>query len=245
MSAPANNPLILVIEDEAAIRKFLRATLSAHQYRVNEATTARDGAIQAGMQPPDLILLDLGLPDGNGLDLTKQIRSWSNVPIIVVSARGREQDKVEALDAGADDYLTKPFGVGELTARIRVALRHAARIGRSGGEPMYEATADDRTLRVDLAARHVRLVDSKGVERDVKLTPTEYKLLALLVRHAGKVLTHQQILTEIWGPAHAHDVQYLRVYAGQLRQKLEADPAQPRFLITESGVGYRLAENAG
>lgn len=239
MSTPPHSPLVLVIEDEPPIQKFLRATLTAHGYRVNQAATAKEGVIQAGMQPPDLIILDLGLPDRDGLEVTREIRTWSSIPIIVLSARGQEQDKVAALDAGADDYLTKPFGVGELTARIRVALRHAA--GTPGGEPTYEAAIDGRTVRVDLAARVVRVADNAGPERELRLTPTEFKFLALLIKHAGKVLTHQQILKEVWGPTHVHDVQYLRVYAGQLRQKLEADPAQPRFLVTEPGVGYRLA----
>jgi two-component system KDP operon response regulator KdpE len=236
--------LVLVIEDEVPIRKFLRATLTAHGYRINEAGTARDGVMQAGMQPPDLIILDLGLPDADGLDVTNQIREWSKVPIIVLSARGQEQDKVDALDAGADDYLTKPFSVAELMARLRVALRHAAAFNESGASPVYECTRDNRTLKVDLVKRRAWLKDSAAgnIESKLHLTPTEFKLLGLLVRHAGKVLTHKQILTEVWGPSHAADVQYLRVYAGQLRQKLEVDPAQPQFLITEAGVGYRLAD---
>ncbi|MEK6703259.1 MAG: response regulator [Planctomycetota bacterium] len=243
-------PLILIIEDEAPIRKFLRATLTAHGYRLVEAATARDGLVQAGMQPPDLIVLDLGLPDGDGLDVTRQLRTWTSVPIIVLSARGQESDKVAALDAGADDYLTKPFGVGELTARIRVALRHAARPGApgtAGSSSVYETSADGRTIRVDLAARLVRVQDdaSTVAPAELRLTPTEFKLLAFLIKHAGKVLTHQQILREVWGPTHQSDVQYLRVYAGQLRQKLERDAAQPRFLITEPGVGYRLIEESG
>jgi two-component system KDP operon response regulator KdpE len=161
------------------------------------------------------------------------------VPIVVLSARGQERDKVAALDAGADDYLTKPFGVAELNARIRVALRHAARASASA-DPVYEATKGGRTLRVDTEARTVRVSDGSA-PRDVRLTPTEFKLLAFLVKHAGKVLTHQHILREVWGPTHTGDVQYLRVYAGQLRQKLEADPAQPQFLVTEPGVGYRVS----
>jgi two-component system KDP operon response regulator KdpE len=239
-----NKPLVLVIEDELPIRKFLRATLTAHGFRMNEAGTAREGVMQAGMQPPDLIILDLGLPDADGLEVTRQIREWSKVPIIVLSARGQEQDKVNALDAGADDYLTKPFGVGELMARLRVALRHGAAIGDSVAQSEYECTRDRRTLRVDLARRRVWLKEetASGDQLEVRLTPTEFRLLGLLVVHAGKVLTHKQLLTEVWGPSHAGDVQYLRVYAGQLRQKLEADPAQPLFLITEPGVGYRLSE---
>lgn len=246
-SATSTGPasLILVIEDEAPIRKFLRATLTAHGYRLAEAATARQGLLQAGMQPPDLIILDLGLPDGDGLDVTRQLRTWTSVPIIVLSARGQESDKIAALDAGADDYLTKPFGVGELSARIRVALRHASRPGTPGGAAasgVYEAAADGRTIRVDLAARLVYVQTSDSPKAELRLTPTEYKLLAMLIKHAGRVLTHQQILKEVWGPSHQNDVQYLRVYAGHLRQKLESDPAQPRFLITEPGIGYRLVE---
>ncbi len=239
MNTPSHSPLLLIIEDEEPIRKFLRATLESLGYRVKDAATARDGLLQARTQRPDMILLDLGLPDGDGLDVTRQVRTESRVPIIVLSARGQEADKVAALDAGADDYLTKPFGVGELTARIRVALRHAARPA-SSAEPVYEATIGGRTLRVDPVARSVRIHEAGG-GRELRLTPTEFKLLAFLVKHAGKVLTHQQILKEVWGPTHGTDVQYLRVYAAQLRQKLEIVPAQPRFLITEAGVGYRLA----
>jgi two-component system KDP operon response regulator KdpE len=236
----APGPLVLLIEDEPPIRNFLRATLGAHGYRLNEAATARDGVIQAGMQPPDLIILDLGLPDGDGLDVTRQIRTWSNVPIIVLSARGQEQDKVAALEAGADDYLTKPFGVGELVARLRVAQRHAAHVVGERGEAVYEATKDGRTLRVDLSSRQINVIDG-GVAREVRLTPIEYRLLETLVKHAGKVLTQSHLLKEVWGPSHINDVQYLRVYAAQLRRKIEVDPAQPRFLMTEAGVGYRLA----
>ena len=235
--------LVLIIEDEEPIRRFLRATLEANHFRVKESSTARDGVLQAVTIRPDLILLDLGLPDGDGLQVTKTIRTESAVPIVVLSARGQESDKVAALDAGADDYLTKPFGVGELLARIRVALRHSALAGSpSGGDPKpYETTIDGRTLRVDPLARLVHLSDSSG-KREIRLTPMEFKLLAFLVKHAGKVLTHQMILKEVWGPQHQSDVQYLRVYAGELRKKLEADSAQPRFLLTEPGVGYRLAD---
>jgi two-component system KDP operon response regulator KdpE len=235
-------PLILIIEDEEPIRRFLRATLEANHFRVKESSTARDGVLQAVTIRPDLILLDLGLPDGDGLQVTSTIRTESSVPIVVLSARGQESDKVAALDAGADDYLTKPFGVGELLARIRVALRHSALAGSrsaSGETKPYEATIDGRTLRVDPVARLVHLTDANG-RREVRLTPMEFKLLAFLVKHAGKVLTHQMVLKEVWGPQHTSDVQYLRVYAGELRKKLEADSAQPRFLLTEPGVGYRL-----
>jgi two-component system KDP operon response regulator KdpE len=236
MTQAAHSPLVIIIEDEAPIRRFLRATLESQGYRVKEAQTARDGLAHARTQRPDLILLDLGLPDGDGIQVTRQVRADSSVPIVVLSARGQEADKVAALDAGADDYLTKPFGVDELNARLRVALRHAS---RPAAGAVYESSADGRTLRIDTDARTVAVSDATST-RDVRLTPTEFKLLAFLVRHAGKVLTHQQILKEVWGPTHASDVQYLRVYAGQLRQKLEPDPAQPRFLITEPGVGYRL-----
>lgn len=239
MTVPLHSPLLLVIEDEQPIRRFLRATLESQGYRVREAETARDGLLPARTQRPDLILLDLGLPDADGIEVTRKVRAESSVPIVVLSARGVEQDKIAALDAGADDYLTKPFGVGELGARIRVALRHAMQPVASA-DRLYAATADGRTLRVDLEHRRVRVSDGGG-EREVRLTPTEFRLLAYLVKYAGKVLTHQQILKEVWGPTHAGDVQYLRVYAGQLRQKLEADPAQPRFLTTEPAVGYRLA----
>lgn len=251
-TVPAHMPLVLIIEDEEPIRRFLRATLEANHYRVKEAGTARDGTLLAVTAYPDIILLDLGLPDGDGLNVTRAIRKESCTPIVVLSARGQESDKVAALDAGADDYLTKPFGVGELLARLRVALRHAnAAPGRgasgSAEQPPYECTADGRTLRVDLAARLVFVTDqASGPEgpgrREVRLTPMEFKLLAFLVKHSGKVLTHQMILKEVWGPQHASDVQYLRVYAGELRKKLEVDPAQPRFIVTEPGVGYRLAE---
>lgn len=240
MSAPANGPLVLVVEDDQPIRRFLRATLESQGYRVKEAATATEGLLQARTQRPDLILLDLGLPDGDGIDITKAIRSDSGVPIVVLSARGQEQDKVAALDAGADDYLTKPFGVSELAARIRVALRHAASPGGSATPVVYEATADGRTLHVNVDTRTVRVTDTDGA-RQIRLTVTEFKLLAFLVKHAGKVLTHQQILKEVWGPTHTRDLQYLRVYAGQLRQKIEASSAQPQFLVTEPGIGYRLA----
>lgn len=251
---PAHMPLVLIIEDEEPIRRFLRATLEANHYRVKETGTARDGTLLAVTAYPDVILLDLGLPDGDGLNVTRAIRKESRTPIVILSARGQESDKVTALDAGADDYLTKPFGVGELLARLRVALRHANAAGdrASSGSaevPPYECTAGGRTLRVDLSARLVHISDPAsasgvGERREVRLTPMEFKLLAFMVKHAGKVLTHQLILREVWGPQHISDVQYLRVYAGELRKKLEADPAQPRFIITEPGVGYRLTEAA-
>ena len=228
MTEPAIS--VLLIEDEPQMRRFLRAALDSGSWHLIEAATAREGLAQAASRTPDLILLDLGLPDGDGLDLTRRIREWSTVPIIVLSARGREADKVSALDAGADDYLTKPFGVEELLARMRVALRHAARI-EGGGEPAFESGE----LRVDLADRRVTVGGT-----DVHLTPLEYKLLATLVRHAGKVLTHRLLLREVWGPNAQTQTHYLRVYMTQLRHKIEADPARPRLLLTEPGVGYRL-----
>jgi two-component system KDP operon response regulator KdpE len=224
-------PLILLIEDEPQMRRFLRAALGAQDYGLVEATTARDGLAQAASRNPDVILLDLGLPDRDGLEVTRELREWSAIPIIVLSARGREQDKVAALDLGADDYLTKPFGVEELLARIRVALRHAALPPGAPPEPVFEAG----DVRVDLVRREVR----RGGQ-EVHLTPTEYKLLTLLIRHAGKVLTHRQLLKEVWGTNYADQSHYVRVYMAQLRQKLEADPARPRLLVTEPGVGYRL-----
>lgn len=223
-------PLVLLIEDEPQMRRFLRAALESHNYRLVEATTAREGLAQATSRTPDVILLDLGLPDGDGIDLARRIREWATTPIIVISARGKEQDKVAALDAGADDYLTKPFGTSELLARLRVALRHAARAG-AAAEPVF-AVGD---LRVDLAARRVFVAGE-----EVHLTPTEYKLLTELVRDAGKVLTHRQLLNAVWGPNAVEHTHYLRVYMTQLRHKLERDPTRPRHLQTEPGVGYRL-----
>jgi two-component system KDP operon response regulator KdpE len=198
-----------------------------------EAETAKEGLAQAAARNPDVILLDLGLPDRDGLEVARELREWSPTPIIVLSARGREEDKVRALDLGADDYLTKPFGVDELLARIRVALRHAAMPPGTAPEPVFEAGE----LRVDLAARRVWRGDE-----EIHLTPTEYKLLTTLVRHAGKVLTHRQLLKEVWGANYANQSHYVRVYMAQLRQKIEADPARPRLLLTEPGVGYRLRD---
>ena len=225
-------PVILVIEDEAPLQKFLRLTLGSEGYNVIEAATGESGVRHAAYDRPDLIILDLGLPDLDGLEVTKQIREWSAVPIIVVSARGKEQDKVVALDAGADDYLTKPFGAGELTARVRVALRHAATRNVADGATVFESG----DLRVDLVRREVSV---RGTQ--AKLTPNEFRLLATLVKHAGMVLTHRQLLKEVWGPGSGQETHYLRVYMNQLRQKIEADPARPVHLLTETGVGYRLA----
>ncbi len=225
-------PRILVVEDEPEIRRFLRVSLDHHGFRLSEVPTVRDAIAQAAMQPPDLMILDLGLPDGDGLDVIRNVREWSPLPIVVLSARGQEQDKVRALDAGADDYLTKPFGIEELLARVRVALRHAARAGNDDASATFQVG----DLRIDQATRRVTVRD-----HEVHLTPTEYKLLTLLVRHAGKVLTHRQLLKEVWGPGSAQETQYLRVFMAALRQKLEEKPAQPRYLLTELGVGYRLA----
>ena len=227
-------PTVLVIEDEPQMRRFLRSALEGNGYRVVEVATARDGLAQAAGRNPDVILLDLGLPDADGLDVTRRLREWAATPVIVISARGLEKDKIGALDAGADDYLTKPFGVGELLARIRVALRHASRTADEAAEPVFT----QGELTVDLARRRVF---AAGAE--VHLTPTEYKLLTLLVRHAGKVVTQRQALREVWGPNYATQTHYLRVYMAQLRHKLERDPARPRLLLTEPGVGYRLKVN--
>lgn len=224
-------PVVLIIEDEPQMRLFLRTALESHECRPVEAATAREGLAQASGRNPDVILLDLGLPDGDGIDLTRTIREWSRTPIIVLSARGREQDKIAALDAGADDYLTKPFGVGELMARLRVALRHAAQPEGAGTDAVFAAG----DLRVDLGKRQVWVANA-----EVHLTPLQYKLLAALVRHAGQVLSHRRLLQEVWGPNVAEHTHYLRVYMAQLRHKLERDPARPRLLLTESGVGYRL-----
>ena len=223
--------MVLVIEDEPPIRRFLRPTLTSQGYRLVEAETGEDGLLQAATRQPDLVILDLGLPDLDGLEVIRRLREWTAVPIIVLSARGSESDKVAALDAGADDYVAKPFAVGELLARARVALRHAASAGREGAESTF-ALGD---LRVDLLRRRVFVGDA-----EIRLTPIEYRLLAVLVRHAGKVLTHRQLLQEVWGPAQVEQTHYLRVYMANLRRKLEADPARPRFLRTEPGVGYRL-----
>jgi len=221
---------VLVIEDEPEIRRFLRTTLPAHGFRLIEATTGQDGLTEARARNPDLILLDLGLPDLDGTEVIRQVREWTATPIIVLSAREQEQMKVGALDQGADDYLTKPFGVHELLARMRTALRHVARVADAG-----ESVFSVEGLRVDLGRRQV-FVSGK----EIHLTPIEYKLLTALVRHAGKVLTHRQLLKEVWGPLHVDESHYLRVYMRQLRNKVETNPAHPRYLVTELGVGYRL-----
>jgi two-component system KDP operon response regulator KdpE len=227
LSDPA--PLILVIEDDSRMRRFLRASLRGNGYQVFEAETGADGLVQAKSRNPELVLLDLGLPDLDGLVVTERLREWTKTPIVVISARGKEEDKIKALDSGADDYLTKPFGVGELLARIRVALRHAA----SG--PTGTTQFCFGQVKLDLLKRQVLVRD-----QEVHLTPIEYKLLATLVKHAGRVITHRQLLREVWGPSSSDQTQYLRVYMGQLRHKLEDNPGRPQFLTTEPGVGYRL-----
>jgi len=226
------DPVVVLIEDEPQIRKFLRATLAGQGYRLFEATTGADGVVEVGSRQPDVVIVDLGLPDMDGLDVIRRVREWTDVPVIVLSARGQERDKVVALDAGADDYVSKPFGAGELLARIRVALRRTAGASHEADDAVFKVGE----LRVDLLHRQV-LVNGK----EIHLTPIEYKLLTMLVRHAGKVVMHQQLLREVWGPAHTEQAHYARVYMAHLRHKLEAEPARPRYLLTEPGVGYRLA----
>jgi two-component system KDP operon response regulator KdpE len=226
----SGDPVIVCIEDDPQMRRFLRTSLDARGFRVFEAEAGRQGLIEAGTRKPDLVILDLGLPDMDGVDVVRELRAWTPVPVIVLSARNREADKIGALDAGADDYLTKPFGIGELMARIRVALRHAS-AGAAGHDEVWTAGG----LRIDFARRLVTL----GGEA-LHLTPIEYRLLTVLARNAGKVLTHRQLLREVWGPAYADRAHYLRVYMAQLRHKIEADPAQPTLLLTEPGIGYRL-----
>lgn len=228
----ASGPVVLVVEDEPPMRRFIRAALSSQGFAVLEATTLSDAQTVVLTHNPELVILDLGLPDGDGLALVTRVREWSRVPVIVVSARGREADKVEALDAGADDYLTKPFGVQELLARVRVALRH-----RALGADADLSCVEIGELAIDLGRRIVTL---RGQE--VHLTPIEYRILTLLAKHLGRVLTHQQILREVWGPACATRTHYVRVHMAELRKKIEHDPARPRMLVTETGVGYRLRE---
>jgi two-component system KDP operon response regulator KdpE len=225
------SPTVVVIEDEPQIRRFVRTALEAEGWLVHEADTAKKGLTEAGTRKPDLLVLDLGLPDGNGLDVIRDVRGWSAVPIIVLSARSDEADKIAALDAGADDYLTKPFGVGELLARVRANLRRPRATSQEDADPVFRFGE----VEVD---RTARLVRRAGAE--VHLTPIEYRLLSVLMANAGRVLTHRQLLREVWGPSHAEQSHYLRIYMGHLRHKLEADPTQPRHLLTETGVGYRL-----
>jgi two-component system KDP operon response regulator KdpE len=224
-------PTILVIEDEPALRAFLRVTLEEQHYKVIEAARSEAGLLNASVGQPDLVIHEMGLPDVDGVEVTRRLRAWTAIPVLVVSARGKELDKVAALDAGADDYLTKPFGVGELLARVRVALRHRAAAHADTGDPAF-AVGD---LRVDLARREVSVSDEP-----VRLTPNEFRLLSVLVKNAGRVMTHRQLLREVWGPGSGEDIHYLRVYMNQLRQKIEADPSRPKYLITDAGVGYRL-----
>jgi two-component system KDP operon response regulator KdpE len=222
------HPTILVVEDEPEIRQFLRSSLHAEGYRVVESPNGRRGEIDAGMHKPDLAIVDLGLPDFDGLEVIKHIREWSPMPIIVLSARIQERQKINALDSGADDYITKPFGIGELLARVRVALRNSTRPS-SGNELSLGSTAINFEKRT--AAKH---------GREVHLTAIEFRLLACLAKHLGMVVTHKQLLQEVWGPTHVDDTHYLRVYMKQLRDKLEPDPVRPKYLLTETGVGYRL-----
>lgn len=219
---------ILVIDDEKQIRRLLKVTLTGHGYEIEEAVCGQDGLNKAVIGKPDLIILDLGLPDMDGVDVIRQLREWSKIPVIILSVREQENDKITALDAGADDYVTKPFSMGELLARIRAALRHAAGMGN---EPILNFGE----LVFDMAHRHVTVQGN-----EIKLTPTEYELLKNLAVYAGKVLTPKQLLRAVWGPSYENDTQYLRVYIGQLRRKIEADPSRPRHIITEPGVGYRL-----
>ncbi len=227
-------PVAILIEDERQIRRFVRTALETEGWSVHEAETMRQGLTDAGTRKPDLIILDLGLPDGDGVEFLRDLRGWSKVPVIVLSARIGEQDKIDALDAGADDYLTKPFGVGELLARVRATTRRRLEAGAEVGAVF--AFGD---VKIDLSLRTAH----KG-ENPIHLTPIEYRLLSLLIANAGKVLTHRQILREVWGPTHSEDGHYVRVYMGHLRQKLEDDPAQPKHILTETAVGYRLVQTA-
>ncbi len=225
-------PVIVIIEDDPQIRRFLRTSLSVQGFLVIEAVSGERGLVEIGTRKPELVILDLGLPGMDGIAVIGKVREWSAVPIIVLSARSQESNKIAALDAGADDYLTKPFSIGELLARIRVSLRHATQLAGDSVETLF-CVGD---LRVDLSRRSVYIG-----EQEIHLTPIEYRLLTVLIRHAGKVLTHRQLLLDVWGPAYVEHAHYVRIYMGQLRRKLEADPAQPRYLLTEAGVGYRLA----
>ncbi len=224
-------PVVLLVEDERHIRRFLRTSLEAEGWRVFEAETVRQGLVDAATRKPDLVIADLGLPDGDGVDLIRDLRTWSGVPVIVLSARSDEVDKVRALDAGADDYIEKPFGVSELLARVRANRRRQQ--GGRAGEGASTLTIGD--VEIDLGAR---VVKKAGAE--VHLTPIEYRLLGVLLANSGRVLTHRHLLREVWGPSHVEQNHYLRVFMGSLRHKLEDDPAQPKMLVTETGVGYRL-----
>ena len=226
-------PVAILIEDERQIRRFVRTALEAVGWCVHEAETMRQGLTDARSRRPDLIILDLGLPDGDGVQFLHELRGWSKVPVIVLSARVGEQDKIGALDAGADDYLTKPFGVGELLARVRATSRRRLEAGADA-----DAVFEFGDVKIDLSLRTAHKAGAA-----VHLTPIEFRLLSLLIANAGKVLTHRQILREVWGPAHSEDGHYVRVYMGHLRQKLEDDPAQPKHILTETAVGYRLVQS--
>ncbi|MRD72827.1 two-component system response regulator KdpE [Rhodocyclus tenuis] len=229
-----NKPVIIIVEDEAHIRRFVRLALEDEQWQVFEADSVKRGLIEAGTRQPDLIVLDLGLPDGDGIDFIRDFRAWSEIPVIVLSARTAEADKVAALDAGADDYLMKPFGVAELLARVRAHLRRRAR-GSAGGASVYEFGK----LRIDLGKR---LIEKEG--QPIHLTPIEFRLLAYLIANPDSVLTHRQLLKAVWGPSHVEDSHYVRVYMGFLRKKIEDDPTRPRHIFTESGVGYRFVSDS-
>ncbi len=229
-TATQTTPVALLVEDEPQIRRFVRNALEEEQWQVHESVNLQRGLVDAGTRQPDLIILDLGLPDGDGIDFILDVRKWSNVPIIVLSARVSEQDKIRALDAGADDYLTKPFGVGELLARVRATFRRQRQPGVN-----LDGIVQFGDVKVDMKAR---LVTKAGAM--VKLTPTEFRLLMVLVTNVGRVVTNPQLLREVWGPSHSESGHYLRIYMGHLRQKLEDDPAQPRYLLTETAIGYRL-----
>ncbi len=234
--------VVILIEDEIQIRRFVRAALEAEGWQVFEADTAKRGLADAGTRKPDLLIVDLGLPDGDGIDVIRDVRGWSNVPIIVLSARTDEVDKIAALDAGADDYLTKPFGLGELMARVRANLRRPRTVSNDFHNDDLTQTDSVFQFGDVQINRSERIVRRVGVE--VHLTPIEYRLLLVLVANVGRVITHKQLLRQVWGPSHSEQSHYLRIYMGHLRQKLEADPAQPRHLLTESGVGYRLLADA-
>ncbi|HNV58923.1 MAG TPA: two-component system response regulator KdpE [Rhodoferax sp.] len=235
-------PVVILIEDEIQIRRFVRSALETEGWQVHEAGTARQGLADAGTRKPDLLIVDLGLPDGDGIDLIRDVRGWSNVPIVVLSARTDEADKIAALDAGADDYLAKPFGLGELMARVRANLRRPRTVpAETQGGALVHVDAVFRFGDVEINQVE-RIVRRDGVE--VHLTPIEYRLLTVLVANVGRVITHKQLLRDVWGPSHSEQSHYLRIYMGHLRQKLEADPAQPQHLLTESGVGYRLLADA-
>lgn len=228
MAEPTAGPQILIVDDELQIRRFLRISLEASGYQIHETDNGKDAILRTAQLRPDLVILDIGLPDMNGIEVLKRLREWTQTPVIILSVRDSDSDKVAALDAGADDYLTKPFSMEELMARIRTAQRHA--------QPQpQEAVFHTGGLQVDLTRRLVTVNDEP-----IKLTPTEYSLLRLLIQHAGKVLTHQQILRSVWGPEYIHETHYLRVYFAQLRQKIEVNPALPEIIVTEAGVGYRL-----